>query len=281
VTGREHFWMNFMGLGNGFIADLADLKRRGKLEGFSKVIEIGAQQLSNALLRDDDGLNSLYELFGKRRVPLGGPINEGFVNGVEHQSESNPSSRVFWQSLGFAYASLEFDGHRDSIAIDLNRDSVPRNMRGGFQLLVNAGTTEHVANQDNAFKVMHDLVGKDGIMMHELPAGGMMNHGIVNYNMKFFWHLCRENEYEAVRLKISSCGVNPVPRNIIDSNRIYGGEGDFIKVEEVPDFAISAALRKVTDTPYVTLLDVPPEIMPAMKRPLPSWERLKRMVGLP
>jgi hypothetical protein len=272
-----------MGLSNGFVADLADLKRRGKLEGVSRVIEIGAQQLSNALLRDDDGLNSLYELFGKKRVPLGNPIDEGFVNGVEHQSESNPSSRVFWQSLGFAYASIEFDGHRDSIAIDLNRDSVPEKMRGAFQLLVNAGTTEHVANQDNAFKVMHDLVGKDGVMMHELPAGGMMNHGIVNYNMKFFWHLCRENEYEAVRLKMSSCGVNAVPQNIIDSNKTFGGEGDFIKVVEVPDFMISAALRKVTAAPYVTLLDVPPEIMPSMKRPplqLPLWERAMRKVGL-
>jgi hypothetical protein len=40
-------------------------------------------------------------------------------------SDYAPSSREFWTSLGFQYAALDFDGHRDSVAIDLNRDLVP------------------------------------------------------------------------------------------------------------------------------------------------------------
>jgi hypothetical protein len=269
-----------MGLSSGFLADIIDLKRRGKIENVTRVIEVGAQQLSNAFLRDEQSLGELYRMFNKNRPDLGTPISEGYVNGLEHQSELNPSSRQFWETLGFRYASIEFDGHRDSIAIDLNRDSVPPKMRGAFQILVNAGTTEHVANQDNAFKVMHDLVGKDGIMMHELPAGGMMNHGLINYNMKFFWHLCRENNYEVVSLKMASCGANPVPTNIIDSNRQFCGDGRYITTDKVDDFMISAILRKVHDVPYVTLLDVPPEIMPTLKKQLAanrSWAQ--RILG--
>jgi hypothetical protein len=254
-----------MGLNNIILASLLDLKQRGKLDGASNVIEVGAQQLSNAFLQDSAGLDAIYQIFGKERPSFGNSIKEGYISGLEHLSESNPSSRIFWKSLGFSYSSIEFDGHRDSIAVDLNRDSVPKRMRGVFDLLINAGTTEHVANQDNAFKVMHDLVKKGGIMMHELPAGGMMNHGLVNYNMKFFWHLCRENNYEVLALKMSSWGANPVPQNIIDNNKAFHGDGNFIDAPEVHDFMITAALRKTSEDPFVTVMDLPAELALTMK----------------
>jgi hypothetical protein len=251
-----------MGLSNGFLQEICSLKRRGALDGFSSVIEVGAQQLSNAFLRSDQLIKDAYDLFGMSPTSLGAPISAGFNEGLEHQSEQNPSSRQFWQSIGFRYGSIEFDGHRDSIALDLNRDGVPGRLRGGFDLVVNTGTTEHVANQDNAFRVMHDLCRHGGIMFHELPAGGMMTHGLITYTPKFFWHLCRENDYEAVVLKTIACGSNPVPQNIRDSNLTWG-EGTPIPTDLVPDFMIVAALRKRHDREFITPLDVPPEIMPS------------------
>jgi hypothetical protein len=251
-----------MGLNNRFLQDFCDLKRRGALDNCSEVIEIGAQQLSNAFLRADDQLSQCYSLFAKERINLGMPIDAGTVNGMEHQSEDNPSSRNFWQSIGFRYASIEFDGHRESIPIDLNRDQVPSRMRGIFGLAVNTGTTEHVANQDNAFRIIHDLCKPGGIMYHELPAGGMMTHGLITYTPKFFWHLCRENGYEPLILQVSSHNANPVPKNIRDSNLQFSGN-DPILAETVVDFTIVAALRKQHDKAFVTPLDIPLEIMPS------------------
>ncbi|WP_315763389.1 methyltransferase domain-containing protein [Bradyrhizobium sp. SZCCHNS2005] len=241
------------------------------------MIEVGAQQLSNAFLRSHDLISECYRLFGKQPVSLGEPIETDMVNGIEHQSEDNPSSRQFWRSLGFTYAALEFDGHRDSTPLDLNRDSVPRRMRAAFDLVVNTGTTEHVANQANAFKVMHDLCKPGGIMYHILPAGGMMTHGLITYTPKFFWHLSRENDYQIVWLKfVSHHPINPVPQNIRDSNIQFSGI-DLIPADHiVPDFMVIAAIRKPDDSPFVTPLDVPPEVMPKKK---PKSRSLKQMVA--
>ena len=246
-----------MGLSSNFVADLTELKKRAALDGISSVIEIGAQQLSNALLRSKEATDDLFRLYNRLSQALGSPNFQGAINGLEHQPDDAPASRLFWESLGFTYSALDFDGHRDSIAIDLNRDFVPRRLRGSFDLAVNTGTTEHVANQDNAFRVIHDLVRPGGIMMHDLPAQGMMTHGLINYNPKFFWHLCRENRYEVLFLKVCSHPLNPVPANVLDSNIQFSGH-QHISIESIPDFTIRAALRKTSNHPFVTPLDIPP-----------------------
>src|SRR5207244_461624 len=112
-------------------------------------------------------------------------------------------------------------------SLDLNRDAVPRKLRGRFDLLVNAGTTEHVANQDNAFRVMHDLTASRGLMMHTVPGGGQMTHGLFVYTPKFFWHLCRENGYEIVKLRMSPFGVGPAHPDVVQSNARWGGCNDY------------------------------------------------------
>jgi hypothetical protein len=68
-----------------------------------------------------------------------------------------------------------------AIRIDLNRGRVPRRLRGAYDLVVNGGTTEHIANQMNAFRIIHNLVRVGGVMYHELPAGGLVDHSLVSY----------------------------------------------------------------------------------------------------
>lgn len=264
-----------MGLGNSFVVSLTELKRRDALAGISSVIEIGAQQLSNGMLRETAPTDELFRLYGRPLPRLGADHFQGTINGLEHQPENAPDSRAFWESLGFTYSALDFDGHRDSIAIDLNQDTVPRSLKGRFDLVVNTGTTEHVTNQDNAFRVIHDLVRPGGIMMHELPAQGMMMHGLFNYNPKFFWHLCRENSYTVLFLKVCSEASNPIPAEILDSNIQHSGH-QYISIETVPDFTIRAAFRKNNPaSPFVTPLDLPAEVK--MGRPAKGW--LNRMRG--
>jgi SAM-dependent methyltransferase len=246
-----------MGLSSNFVRDLCDLKVKGVLEGASNVIEVGAQQLSNALLRSSEETSRLFELFVRTPIDLGQPIDAGFNYGIEYQSEENPSSRSLWEALGLSYSSIEFDGLRNSIPLDLNRDKVPRRLRGYFDLVVNTGTTEHVANQDNAFRVMHDLCKHGGVMYHELPGGGMMTHGLITYTPKFFWHLCRENDYEVIFLRVAGFAPNPVAANVRESNRMFSGYDMISPDLAVPDFMVTAALRKKHDKDFVTPLDIP------------------------
>ena len=130
--------------------------------------------------------------------------------------------------MGFSYNAVEYGGHRGVTSLDLNRDHVPYRLRSSFDLVVNAGTTEHVVNQDNAFRVMHDLTKVGGVMMHEVPAGGMLTHGVVSYNPQFFWLLCRDNNYEVIDLTVSHAGRRA------DQQR-RGGEQREIRALAQPD----------------------------------------------
>ncbi len=155
-------------------------------------------------------LGELYDLFDRPLIDLGAPM------GRDNFATRAPSSRQFWLSLGFDYMAIDLVG--DAFRLDLNDDLVPLSMRNRFDIVVNAGTTEHVANQENAFRVIHALVRPGGIMLHELPCQGMLTHGLINYSPKFFWHLCRENCYEVMWLTVSYDGASAVPQDVIESN---------------------------------------------------------------
>jgi hypothetical protein len=49
------------------------------------------------------------------------------------------------------------DGSLGSIPLDLNFDSIQTRHKGKYSLVTNFGTTEHVANQLNAFKIIRRL----------------------------------------------------------------------------------------------------------------------------
>jgi hypothetical protein len=242
-----------MGLSNFFLDELIQLKERGAIEQASRVLEIGAQQLSDVFLQKRDTLHHLYQLFGRTSCDLGLPLSV-LGGGI---TDASPSSRQFWESLGFRYASVEYGGLRDSIALDLNHDNAPDDMRNAFDLVVNAGTTEHVANQENAFRLVHDCVIPGGVMMHEVPCAGFLNHGFVSYAPNFFFRLCKFNDYFPLSIKIRSWRESPVPQDLRTSNIQFGGGIDYIEVETVTDFLILASLRKQHDKPFVTPLDAP------------------------
>ena len=259
-----------MGLTAQVIVDLIDLKRRGVTDGFTRVVEIGAQQLADQFLAAGRELDELYALYGVPRIDLGLPV------GAEHFAERAPPSRAFWQSLGFEYAAIEYGGYRDSIALDLNHDAVPSKMRGAFDLVINGGTTEHVANQQNAFRIMHDLVRPNGIMMHHVPTQGYVEHGLVNYNPKFFWYLCRENEYDALSIKFGWGEPVAVPDHVL---AVSGGTPD----STLRDCMLIVVVRKRHDAPFAPPLDLPDAIRrppPPVPAPAPgSWSVRRFLPG--
>jgi hypothetical protein len=227
-----------MGLGNVFLNDLIELKQKGALDGGRRVMEIGAQQISDSLMIAP-GLTEAYRLFGCTSPPLLVPV------GAENFNAQAPSSAAFWSALGFQRSAIDVEG--DAIRLDLNRGRTPRNLRGAFDLVVNAGTTEHVANQMNAFRVIHHLVRVGGVMYHELPAGGLIDHGLVGYQPKFFNMLAKINGYEALYVRFTAWGPSKIPEYLRKSNP-YGGDS-------VIDCSLRVALRKLHNLPFVCPFD--------------------------
>jgi hypothetical protein len=257
-----------MALGADAIHLLNGLRRMGyfsadpSLAGRS-VVEIGAQQLAASFLGAHEALYEAAQLFdiGHRFEPIE-PSRQTTAHGsLDHLTLDAPAAASFWHWLGFRYAAIDIDGSFGSIPIDLNYGDAPPELTGRFQLVTNFGTTEHIANQLNVFKVIHDLAAPAGLMVHQVPMQGMLNHGLINYNFKFFWMLCRGNGYRIVTTSISGAGnAYPMPQNIVDSvaafDPLTAGRAAEYRFQ---DATLTIVLEKSGDAAYVPPLDVPTE----------------------
>lgn len=248
-----------MGIGSDFIETMVELRLAGRLSNNTSVMEIGSQQLNDGFLEASVALQRLGPLFGVDGLPaLPPPQSTHFVQGsVPHLDAGAPAARIFWTWLGFEYAAIDIDGSPGSIPLDLNFDDVPPEAKGRYMLVTNFGTTEHVANQLNAFKIIHDLTALDGLMIHQLPAQGFFNHGLVNYNFKFFWMLARSNAYRFISARYSQGAPYQFPENIVDWLASFEPETRrSLSTQTGADAGISVIMQKTLDIPFVPPLDV-------------------------
>jgi len=251
-----------MGLGSIEIRLLIKLKKAGHIAAGGSVIEMGAQQLSDSFLEAREELQQVAEVFAvKKPCPLPSPLKTDVLlhGNFPHLSTEAPRSSLFWEWLGFTYASFDIDGSPGSIPVDLNYDDAPANIHGAYQIVTNCGTTEHLVNQLNAFKVVHELTALEGVMIHNLPSQGMFNHGLVNYNPKFFWMLARSNGYELLHMNFSDGQTYyPLPQNIMDCISTFDPTAvSRLKSYQATDNGLFVCLKKKFDIPFVAPLDVP------------------------
>ncbi len=175
-------------------------------------------------------------------------------------AQDAPPARELWTWLGFSYAAIDIDGSPGSIPLDLNFASAPTELVGKHHLVTNFGTTEHIANQLNAFKIVHDLTAPGGVMMHTLPAQGAFNHGLINYNPKFFWALARANDYRWLYFDFISDAVpHPMPDNLVEAVRPFRAEIEQTAAAyRVEECSLWVALQKRNRAPFAVPSDAPP-----------------------
>ena len=82
----------------------------------------------------------------------------------------------------------------------LNFDELKKDHQNKFDLVTNFGTSEHIFNQLNFLKTMHDLTKVGGLLISEVPCMFGVNHGMFKYEPKFFTDLARSNAYEIIKL---------------------------------------------------------------------------------
>jgi hypothetical protein len=250
-----------MAIGSSFLEILGRLRLAGLARCNTAVMEIGAQQLSGTFLDAPERVQRLGMLFGVAR-PLSLPTEKrqrivGPGGLPDLLDPAAPAARIFWEWLGFDYAAIDIDGSPDSIPLDLNYDSVPAEATGKYPIVTNFGTTEHVANQLNAFKIIHDLTVAGGVMIHELPAQGSFNHGLINYNFKFFWMLARSNNYKFLYARYDESEAYEFPNNIVEFIASVDGVIDPATfAHTVADCGIAVVLQKRLAIPFVPPLDV-------------------------
>ena len=129
-------------------------------------------------------------------------------------------AREFYEKLGMEYQAIDIDGREGTIQLDLNTAQIPGHLQSRFDLVTNHGTTEHVFDQANCFKVMHNLCKPSGLMLHSVPCQGYMLHCLFSYRPAFFFQLARFNRYRTLGVWTSPRGshdlipfdrANPTP----------------------------------------------------------------------
>ena len=245
-----------MGMSVGDLQMIIDLKRQGHIPNRGAIAEIGAQQLNEGLLSATAEMEAAALLFNGDWPPppllcSEPPDRNNILRGA-------PLARDFWTWLGLEYASIDLDGTPGSIPLDLNYDDVPVELAGRYHLVTNLGTTEHTANQAQAFKIIHDLASIDAVMFHNVPAGGMVTHGLISYNPKFFWRLARSNGYKTLYMSMRFSD-----ESLELSSEIVSALAEFdpsalsrFAAYRVPESALVVAFQKMYDAPFVAPLDL-------------------------
>lgn len=124
---------------------------------------------------------------------------------------------------------------------DLN---LPFDLGTRFDVCINNGTTEHVFNQANCYKAIHDHTAPGGVMIHWTPCLGWIDHGFYNVQPGFFHDLATANGYEVLLAVLSSNTMTvPLIPGQITSEVVAANPG-------IQESLACAVLRKTTDAPF-------------------------------
>lgn len=230
-----------IGSSNLFSATTAEILRFISSSGITYTSELAkrAERLS---------MDSPYD-------PAGASSNKSFVGEL-------------FEMAGFKYNAIDIaDGYRTTI-LDLNHQPAPRDFVKAFDVVLNFGTTEHVLNQYNAMKLIHDATKVGGHIVHLLPCSGHFDHGFFTYTPRCFFTLASYNEYEIVQFSFEGPG---------GSNDLYAPVQDFVTYHpalaaaipgkateagraiasmDVKDLGMILVLRKLKDRPFSAGLEM-------------------------
>jgi hypothetical protein len=116
----------------------------------------------------------------------------------------------------------------------------------GFNVVINHGTAEHIFNIGQVFRTMHDHCIDGGLMIHESPFTGWIDHGFYCLNPTLFYDLAAANCYELVLVAIEEIASQTIIR--LESRDHVGR---LAEAGELPNNAmLFAALRKYGDIPF-------------------------------
>jgi hypothetical protein len=172
-------------------------------------------------------------------TPPGGNWRDGdgpFVTARNFYSRMMPES---------SFASVDKHGpDGEAIDLDLNKVGVLRRLNS-FNVVINTGTGEHVFDQENLFRSMHDAcsyLGFDcrGLMIHAAPMSGWFQHGFYNYHPTFWSDLAAANGYEIVYLSQFNLTFGRVDR-LQSLSQAHPQQGDSM---------LYLVFRKTKDAPF-------------------------------
>ena len=224
----------------GYVSAMFD--EIGRLPLPSKtVLDVGAQDVSIPSIFELDQLNQ----FIRNNNPNGELLRiDRFPATIE--------ARDVYVRAGFSYTSIDVDERPHTLRVDLARFEIPR-PRGSFGLVVNVGTTEHLASPVATFALMHEMCAGNGFLYHDVPLFGLGNHGLMNPTPKFWHALIWMNGYKA-----HSVRARTVAESAMDRGNFFHDYLGYIEgLQNIVDVSsiITAVLEKQSDYAFIVPFD--------------------------
>jgi SAM-dependent methyltransferase len=139
--------------------------------------------------------------------------------------------------------SIDMGGTEAAIKLDLNeRLPSPKTIGAQFDVVVNHGTAEHIFNIAQVFRTMHDACDAGGLMLHECPCQGWLDHGFYCLQPTLFYDLARANNYEVSRVYVTEIQSDTVIR--------MDGRDHFYRFALPPNAMLFVVLRKICEQPF-------------------------------
>ena len=177
-----------MGYNPGLLDLFVEWAKTHDIKPGAAVLDIGTSELFCA--DDPDSLNRFLRHFG------GPPYVD---DELERMAGRGFAAELFGRA-GLSYQAVDIMPYPRTLKIDLNNGRLPFWHRRRYALVTNCGTTEHVLNQFNAFRLVHDATSIGGLMYHHAPMAGEFDHGFISYHPKFFVRLAEANAYEVLKM---------------------------------------------------------------------------------
>jgi len=213
----------------------------GRLNLTSKrVLDVGAQDLRISSL---DELDSLNEFIGK----------SGSTNLMAFDTFPQiVTAKNIYERAGWSYTNIDVDERPGTLRVDLARFEIPKTSKK-FDLVVNVGTSEHLANPIAAFALMHELCAEGGVIYNDVPLFGFGNHGLINPTPKFWHALIWMNGYDPLKLT-----VRAFDESSVDKGNFYHDYLSYMSgLSEIQNIShiIRVVLRKTSPTIFVVPYD--------------------------
>ena len=136
-----------------------------------------------------------------------------------------PETREFFANLGCKFTCTDFKaGLNADIVADLNE---PHDF-GRFDVVLDAGTTEHCFNVAQAMHNAASAVAVGGHIMHETPRD-MPNHGFFNFTKVFYKDFYSQNGWQIHRLENFGRTWLVIAQRMTDAPIRYPTQGCYLK----------------------------------------------------
>lgn len=110
------------------------------------------------------------------------------------------TAKKLFTHLGMKDTSIDWNGKDGAIALDLAK---PINNIGPFDIILNGGTAEHVYDQYECWKNIHNLCKVGGLVVSIGPlSGNWLKHSPWRYSLEFFDCLSFINNYDLLERKV-------------------------------------------------------------------------------